>query len=430
MSRSLRILPDFIPRVKSALQQQGFARQQDLANKLEMSLTTVNKYFNAKSVDYLYFVEISEQLGQDWREIAAFEDSSSNRGQCNEKVEKEVVMTDCLEEDSLIYVERPPIEESCYEALLHPGALIRIKAPTMMGKTLLMVRILDQLVQSGYRSACLNLNLANRTDFTDVDQFFKWFCISVGQSLGIPNQLAEYWDEAYSTSKIDCTEYFEKYLLPQAGSPVVLCLDEVDRVFPYREVASEFLGLLRAWHERGKVEKVWKQLRLVVIHSTEVYIPLNINESPFNVGLAIELPEFSLSQVQELARQHGQDWSQAAVEQLMEIVGGHPYLVEQAFCHYHINGKDSDSLEQLLEVAPTEAGIYANHLRHLWRILQQHPDLAEALLKIIDADCPVRLEPMQTYKLHSMGLVKKQGNKVVLSCNLYRQYFKEHLSQE
>jgi len=423
MSRSLRVRPDCIQRVKLAVKRNGYPCQKYLAEELLISLSTLNNYLNGRAVDVLNFQEISERLGLDWREIAVFEDNS------NGKVSPEVVITDCLEEEcSLIYVERPPIEQSCYQALLRPAALIRIKAPRRMGKTLLIVRIMSQLVQKGYRSACLNLHLANRTDLTNVDQFFKWFCISVGQSLGIPNQLAQYWDEEFSTSKVDCTEYFEKYLLPQAGSPVVLCLDEVDRVFPYREVASEFLGLLRAWHERGKVEKVWKRLRLVVVHSTEVYIPLNINESPFNVGVAIELPEFSLSQVLELAQQHGQDWSQAAVEQLMEMVGGHPYLLEQAFCHCQINGKDS--LEQLLQAAPTDAGIYANYLRHLWRILQQQPDLAEALLKVINADCPVRLEPMQAYKLHSMGLVKKQGNEVTPSCYLYRQYFKEHLSQE
>jgi serine/threonine-protein kinase len=241
----------------------------------------------------------------------------------------------------------------------------------------------------------------------------------------MPNRLAEYWDEEFSTSKVDCTEYFEKYLLPEAGSPVVLCLDEVDRVFPYREVASEFLGLLRAWHERGKVETVWQRLRLVVVHSTEVYIPLNINESPFNVGLPIELPEFTLAQVRELARQHGWDGCPSVVESLMEMVGGHPYLVEQAFSHPQLNG----SLEQLLQAAPTDAGIYAHHLRHLWRILQQHPDLAEALLPVIEAEAPVRLESLSAYKLHSMGLVKKEGNAVRLSCELYRQYFREHLGE-
>ncbi|NEP02128.1 MAG: molecular chaperone Tir [Symploca sp. SIO2E9] len=428
MSRSLRVSPEYISQVKLAVKRNGFPRQKDLAEELGISLSTLNNYLNGRAVDNWNFKEISERLGQDWNAIADFEDNIDHNTSNNGKVDSEVVITDFPEEDSsLIYVERPPIEKSCYETLRRPGALVRIKAPTLMGKTSLMVRVLGKLAEKGYRKAHLNFHLANRTDLTNVDRFFKWFCISVGQILGMPNRLAEYWDEEFSTSKVDCTEYFEKYLLPQASSPVVLCLDEVDRIFPYSEVASEFLGLLRAWHERGKVEPIWKQLRLVVVHSTEVYIPLNINESPFNVGLAIELPEFTLSQVQELAQQYRLDWSQSIVEQLMEIVGGHPYLVEQAFSHCQING--NDSLEQLLQEAPTDAGIYANHQRHLWRILQQHQDLTEALLQVIDADYPVRLKSMSAYKLHSMGLVKKRGNEVMVSCNLYRQYFRERLGE-
>lgn len=31
--------------------------------------------------------------------------------------------------NSLWYIERPPIENNCYEALMKPSALIRIKAP-------------------------------------------------------------------------------------------------------------------------------------------------------------------------------------------------------------------------------------------------------------------------------------------------------------
>ena len=37
---------------------------------------------------------------------------------------------------SLYYVERPPTEKNCYETVLKPGALIRIKAPRQMGKNL------------------------------------------------------------------------------------------------------------------------------------------------------------------------------------------------------------------------------------------------------------------------------------------------------
>jgi hypothetical protein len=80
----------------------------------------------------------------------------------------------------------------------------------------------------------------------------------------------------------------------------------------------------------------------VVVHSTEVYVPLDINQSPFNVGTNIELPEFTSAQVQDLAGRYGLGWSTHQVEQLMALVGGHPYLVRKAM--YHIRRQDAIGL--------------------------------------------------------------------------------------
>ena len=103
----------------------------------------------------------------------------------------------------------------------------------------------------------------------------------------LANQLDDYWDKIFG-SKVNCKDYFEKYILPQIDSPLILGLDEIDRVFQYPDIAEDFLGLLRAWHEESKRRDIWKKFRLIVVHSTEVYIPMNINQSPFNVGLPVD----------------------------------------------------------------------------------------------------------------------------------------------
>jgi hypothetical protein len=108
---------------------------------------------------------------------------------------------------------------------------------------------------------------------------------------------------------VSCTTYFQAYLLEQIDSPLALALDEVDRIFQYPAIAKDFFPLLRTWHEEAKNLEMWQQLRVVVAHSTEVYIPLKINQSPFNVGLPVELLEWNQKQVQDLARCHGLDWS-------------------------------------------------------------------------------------------------------------------------
>ena len=324
---------------------------------------------------------------------------------------------------SEFYIERPPIESRCYEAIFKPGSLIRIKAPRQMGKTSLMARILYQASQQDYLTVPLSFQLADGKVFADLDKFLKWFCVSIGRRLRLPNKLADYWDDIYG-SKDNCSAYFEEYLLPEINQPLALGLDEVDRIFQHPEIAADFFGLLRAWHEDAKNRDIWKKLRLVVVHSTEVYIPMNINQSPFNVGLPIELPEFNAQQIIDLALRHGLNWSFTQVEQLMAMVGGHPYLVRVAL--YHIARQDI-TLNQLLQTAPTEAGPYSDHLRrHLWN-LEQRPELAAAIKKVVANTSPVRLDSIQCFKLLSMGLLQQQGNDVTPRCNLYRQYFRDRL---
>lgn len=330
--------------------------------------------------------------------------------------------------DSVYYVERPPIESRACEAILQPGTLIRIKGSKLMGKTSLMARILEKARQQDYQTVVLNLQLPDKKVFTNLDRFLQWFCTYVSKSLGLPNQLEQYWDETFGSNS-NTTDYFEKYLLAEIDTPLVLALDNVDCVFAHSEIASDFFGLLRSWYERAKYgdrsSHIWQKLRLVVVHSTEVYIPLNINQSPFNVGLSIELPELTSEQVWDLAKRHKLDWSRQNVEQLIELVGGHPYLVRLAL--YHIWCQDV-SLEKMLQTPAATSGIYNDHLlRQLWN-LQKYPKLMAAFTQVVKAPTPVELDLVQAFQLQSMGLVHLDGNLVTPSCKLYYQYFCDRLS--
>jgi AAA-like domain len=324
------------------------------------------------------------------------------------------------------YVERPPIESICYETLLQPGSLLRIKAPKLMGKTTLITGVLAQLAQEGYRTINLSFELADRkTHFTNLNKFLRWFCLNLSRELKLPSQLDDYWDEEGMGSKVSCTTYFEEYLLVSTDSPLILCLDDVDVLFPYPEIYEDFFGLLRSWYEKARSRQHWKKLRLAIVHATDVYISLNINQSPFNVGLPIELPEFTCQQVRNLAGKYRLEIDTAIIDSLIELVGGHPYLLEQAFAHLKSYPDITPNL--LLTKATTEAGIYRHHLQEYCLNLQEHPELALAFKKVVISDKPVQLEPRSAYQLQSMGLVKLSGNEVEPRCNLYRQYFCDRL---
>ncbi len=340
--------------------------------------------------------------------------------------------------DSRFYIDRSPAEARACAEISKPGSLIRIKAPRKMGKSSLMLRIIDAAVDRGYRTVTVDFQQADEAVFASLDKFLRWLCVNVARQLKLEPNLDEFWDEDMG-SKVSCSLYFENYLLEHIDSPVVLVLNEVNRVFERAKIAQEFLPLLRFWYEQARASEIWQKLRIVVIHSTEIYIALSLNQSPFNVGLPIKLSEFTAEQVQDLARRHGLNWSDSyAIEQLMKMVGGHPYLVHLALYHLAILLQNSRSvgdepgeelgraqLQELLKAAPTQSGIYSDYLRNQSIAIQQQPELAAAFHQVLDAKNSIHLEPLMAYQLDSMGLVKLDGNNCSLSCELYRLYFQE-----
>ncbi|NEP08744.1 MAG: serine/threonine protein kinase [Symploca sp. SIO2C1] len=336
-----------------------------------------------------------------------------------------------LDINSPFYIKRPPIEDYCSQQILQPGSLIRIKAPQQMGKTSLMLRILHQAKQQNYRIVNLDLQLIDRSKFQDLDKFLRDFCINVSKQLELEPDFKDvldddYWDETGLSSKIKTTSYFDEYLLPKINlnQNLILAIDKLDLIFEYSELCKDFLSLLRAWYEKSQSSITWNKLHYIIIHSTDCYLPLDISQSPFNVGIPIILQGFSQEQVQELAKQYQLNLSQKQIDSLMNLVGGHPFLISLAF--YHLAYRNT-TLEMILETAPTEAGIYSDHLRTIMTKIEQEPEVIKSIKEIISAKEKVQFRSDLAFKLYGLGLVTLDGNKVGTSLNLYRQYLSERL---
>ena len=321
---------------------------------------------------------------------------------------------------SPFYIERVGIESVCYETIVKPGSLIRIKAAKWMGKTSLINRILEQSHSQAQKTVYLDFDSIERSILKDLDKLLRWFCAVISRQLGLENKVKDYWDTDILGSNDNCTVYFEDYILAETTSAIALAIDNIDRLFTYEEVIEDFFGMLRSWHEKGKIYSCWSQLRLILAHSTEVYIPLDINQSPFNAGIPILLEEFTVEQVASLASLYKLNWGNSKIAKLMNLVGGHPYLVRLAM--YQINTSQL-TLEQLLEEAASATGIYSDSLRRLLNILKQSPELYTAFEQVVRSDASVSLNSLQIYQLHSIGLVRQQQSLVSPRCKLYRDYF-------
>lgn len=324
--------------------------------------------------------------------------------------------------DSPLYI-HPAEENRCFEEIEKPGALIRIKSPKGMGKSSLTARLLAYAASKGYRTVALNLEEANQKFFEDPDRFMQWFCAAVGKGLGLRIKTEDYWDDIFGAND-NSRDYFEKYLLKSDSAPLVLAIDNFDRVFAHGSIETDFCGLLRSWHELARSNGLWEQFRLIIAHAQESYLQKDINQSPFNVGLPVDLGEFSAAQVRELVRLHGLTLDDQHVDQLIALVGGHPYLVRMAL-YQLANGL---SFAEFQRTAATDAGLYGNHLLGLLKALEDHPELGTALRKVMAAEEPVMLRSEEAFKLDSLGLVVREENKVKPRCRLYQNYFLQRLA--
>ena len=331
---------------------------------------------------------------------------------------------------SPLYVERSDIETNCYAAIQEPNALILIKAPRQMGKSSLIKRIVNHAKCHNASIVELNLQETDEAIIQNLDKLLQWFTGRIAHSLGVTFNPSEDWDTELYGSKTSSLDYMEQKILPNIPqeSFLVIAVDEIDRVFEYEAVAKDFLGMLRAWHEHGKNNKQWQKLRLILAHSQEVYIKLNIHESPFNVGLPFQLPPFDFDQAKDLMQRYGLTWSDEELRKVKQFIGGHPYLLQMTF-YAALKGQFDPKyfLKEQDNKLISDQGIYGKHLSgHLNRI--QQSGLADTMKQIVQSHYPISIKTLITFKLRSLGLITLvEHDEVTPACELYRRYFAKKL---
>ena len=338
--------------------------------------------------------------------------------------------------DSRFYIDRPILKSLCYKEIGQPGSIVNICAPKQMGKTSLMRHILAYAKTQGFHTVSLSLQLPDAEIIQNLDRFLRWFCARVSKQLGLPNQTSKIWDSALG-SKSSATDYFEDVLLVRGDRevasrnhhPLVITIDDLNQLFADPKIAGEFLILLRTWSEKAKLkdkgDNPWQKLRLVTVQSTEMLRPSSLAPAILNPGLVIKLPEFTPAQVQDLAHRYEQALTEPHLDQLMVLVGGHPYRLQLAF---NFLQQQNLSLSDLLENAAIAATVYSEHLQQQYWDLQRYPDLLPIFTQIVSTPNPIEIETSRGYQLQEMGLVHLEGKRASLACELFRPFFRRILN--
>jgi hypothetical protein len=329
-----------------------------------------------------------------------------------------------MDAESRFYIEREG-DGVVRRALERQGVTITIKGPRQMGKSSLLMRVIQRAQAAGREAVYLDLQQFDQEVLAEADRFYIQFCQAMAEQLGLPDGTAEAWAAGGGNNQL-ATRYVQNQVLKPLNRPLLLAMDEVDRLFE-AEYRSDFFAMLRGWHNNRAspvpLFRPWKQLDLALVTATEPYhLIANLNQSPFNVGEVIPLDDFSAEQVADLNQRHGAPLAPGLLAQLMALLHGHPYLVRRAL--YLVAGGQMP-VDQVLEQAASDYGPFGDHLRyHLFRIVDNKA-LRAGLRQVIRSN---RCDDEKTSRLLiAAGLARLEDGAVLPRCPLYASYFGEHL---
>ena len=325
--------------------------------------------------------------------------------------------------DSRFYVKRDRIDDRLYQEITKDrGTTTTIRGPRQVGKTSLLIRANELAHEIGRQTVYFDLQEFGSDQLTSLDKFLYNLAIIIVDELELDlEEVEKEWRNNFIPQR-KIRNLLEKYLLPTIETPFVLVMDEVDRLLdtPFHD---DFFGLVRYWHNLRASKKLWERLHIVMVISTEPHLLIdNVTQSPFNVSLRLELTDFDRAQVCYLDEQYGTAVCHHHLDKLMTLLGGHPFLTQQAL---YVIATENLTWAEFETIAPTDVGPFADHLNHYLELLRRQPILADAMKSVIHGQKCSDKHILR--HLLRAGLIRKEKQKYVSRCDLYYRYLKNSL---
>lgn len=319
--------------------------------------------------------------------------------------------------ESPFYIERVA-DNQLGRQLAGEGTTTTIQAGRQTGKTSLLMHAIHASRLEGVKVIYLDFQLMDESSQADLTSFLGVMSEAIAEQLDLDcERVGQYWQAARNPAQT-FNRFLQGEVLPLPYQRILLTMDEADLLLDtgYRK---HFFALLRAWDSRRAFDASWRKLNLVMVISTHPYLLIDdVNLSPFNVGLTIHLQDFTPGQVADLNRRHGGPLKPDEIPTLMELVGGHPYLVRQA---YYTLVSEGLSLLDLLAAASSPDGPFGKHLLFYAHSLKKNPDLLIAFQQVLrEQKAP---DESLLERLSAVGLIRQVEGKWRPRCGLYEQYF-------
>lgn len=325
---------------------------------------------------------------------------------------------------SSLYLERP-VDTTLREALMRRESIVLIQGAAQTGKTSLLARGIQSVREQGARVILTDLQKLSTDQLGSADRLFRVLAEWLGDQMLLEARPDTDWGEHRSPA-VNFERYVRRGVLGNGQAPVVWALDEVDRLFT-NPCGVEVFRLFRAWHNERALDPCgpWSRLTLAIAYASEAHLFIqDLNQSPFNVGLRLNVGDLTPSEVGTLQQRFGRPLADSvSLERLFRLTGGHPYLTVSCLNEL----QNGSPLGQVEAKALREDGLFSEHLAGLLRTLRQEPELLTMVRLLLSGR---RLQGANGfYRLRSAGVVAgRSAQEAQFRCGLYERYLRRHLA--
>jgi adenylate cyclase len=238
-----------------------------------------------------------------------------------------------LDREAPSYVQR--LADLKFYQALKAGQFCYVLNSRQMGKSSLRVQTMQKLHQEGTVCIFIDLTGIGKQDVTPE----KWyggiiqFLVSGGQ-LNANFQWRDWWRERKDLfSPVQRLSLFiEEILLVEIQQNIVIFVDEIDRVLSQNFPLDDFFILIRFCLEQRAINFAYQRLTFALLGvATPNDLILDKTQTPFNIGIAIDLQGFGADEVAVLAQGLTGIVPQPAttMQEILDWTGGQPFLTQK-----------------------------------------------------------------------------------------------------